>query len=60
MWKDPPYEYEFEKMPIDLILGNKNLRDELENGRDLFDMHAEWASENKKFDEWRKGFLLYD
>jgi uncharacterized protein YbbC (DUF1343 family) len=60
MWKDPPYEYEFEKMPVDLILGNKKLRDELENGRDLFDMYTEWASENKKFNEWRKGFLLYD
>jgi uncharacterized protein YbbC (DUF1343 family) len=29
-WKLPPYEYEFEKMPIDILLGNGWIRSEIE------------------------------
>ena len=25
-WKSPPYEYEYKHMPIDLIIGRKNVR----------------------------------
>ena len=34
-WKEPPYEYEYEKMPIDMILGDSNLRREIETGEGL-------------------------
>jgi len=30
-WKMPPYEYEFEKMPIDILLGNGWLRPKIES-----------------------------
>jgi len=30
-WKSPPYEYEFDKMPIDLINGNDTLKSWVEN-----------------------------
>ena len=30
-WKQPPYEYEFEKLPIDILAGNGWLRPAIEN-----------------------------
>lgn len=59
LWSKPPYEYEYEKMPIDLISGSDFLRQwvESENSVKLFE-------EKLKEDEeiWiknRKDFLLY-
>jgi hypothetical protein len=32
-WKQPPYEYEYEKLPIDILLGSGTFRKEfIENG----------------------------
>jgi len=58
-WKEPPYEYEYEMMPIDMILGNSELRKELESGEDLLGIKERWLSEKKEFIEWRKPYLLY-
>jgi uncharacterized protein YbbC (DUF1343 family) len=58
-WKDPPYEYEYERMPIDLILGDRRLREGIESGGDPIAMHHEWVSENKDYNKWRSEFLLY-
>jgi uncharacterized protein YbbC (DUF1343 family) len=58
-WGEPPYEYEFEKMPIDMILGDSNLRTEIEKGADLFELKGKWLAELKDFLEWRRVHLLY-
>jgi len=58
-WKEPPYEYECERMPIDIILGNSELRKELESGEDLLQIKERWRFENKDFMEWRRPYLLY-
>jgi uncharacterized protein YbbC (DUF1343 family) len=58
-WKQPPYEYEFERMPIDLILGDRSLREGIEGGLEMADLQARWEGEVKEFREWREGFLLY-
>ena len=34
-WKQPPYEYEYEKMPIDILFGNGRMRKAIESGTDL-------------------------
>lgn len=34
-WLPPPYEYEREKMPIDILFGSSRLRQQLERGPDL-------------------------
>lgn len=44
-WKRPPYEYEFEKMPIDIIFGDKNLRSHLENGDNLDEVEQSWQKD---------------
>ena len=59
MWREPPYEYEYEKMPIDLILGDLSLRDKIERGVDLFRIREGWGAELENFLEWRRPYLLY-
>ncbi|MEZ0329747.1 MAG: DUF1343 domain-containing protein [Dissulfuribacterales bacterium] len=58
-WKSPPYEYEFEKLPADLIIGNQELRKALEAGADSTELHGLWQKEEEHFKEARRPFLLY-
>jgi uncharacterized protein YbbC (DUF1343 family) len=59
-WKTPPYEYEYERMPIDLILGSGNLRQQIENMVPVKDLEMDWQSELTQFEKLRASFLLYD
>jgi uncharacterized protein YbbC (DUF1343 family) len=58
-WKQPPYEYEYEKMPIDILAGNSLLRLRLEEGVSLGHMEEEWLAQLPSFEKIRKEFLLY-
>ncbi len=58
-WKNPPYEYEYKKKPIDLIMGNSSLRLELESGARLSLLEEKWERELEYFVQWRKPYLLY-
>ncbi|MBN1626877.1 MAG: DUF1343 domain-containing protein [Deltaproteobacteria bacterium] len=58
-WKDPPYEYEFERMPIDLILGDGELREAIGTGEDISKIIGIWDNENRDYVQWRRDFLLY-
>jgi len=59
-YKEPPYEYEFERLPMDLILGDRDLRLNLEAGRDLADLEAAWSGELTEFDRLRRQYFLYE
>ncbi len=58
-WKKPPYEYEFEKMPIDILAGTDLLRKGIEGKISLKDMEEIWEGECKEFQKLRKNYLLY-
>lgn len=58
-YKEPPYEYEFERLPLDLILGDGGLRQALEQGADLLELEAAWRHELLEFGEQRRASLLY-
>jgi len=58
-WKEPPYEYETEKMPIDILCGTDRLKKGIEKGESLKNMEEWWASETKAFEKIRKKYLLY-
>lgn len=59
-WKQPPYEYETEKMPIDILAGTDKLRKDIENGEDLNKMEEWWKEQCEEFNKKvRKKFLLY-
>lgn len=59
-YKQPPYEYEFEKLPMDLILGDRKVRLALEDGVDIIDLEQSWTEELNKFEEQRHSVFLYD
>ncbi len=58
-WKEPPYEYVYDKLPIDLILGNSDLRKDIERGEDLSALDRKYLSDYTEFAEWRRPYLLY-
>ena len=55
----PPYEYEFERLPIDIIIGDEKIRKGLEQGRDLDEMEKSWQEDLRGFLALRKQYLLY-
>lgn len=58
-WKKPPYEYVYDKLPIDVILGNSDLRKDIEKGNEISEINRKYLSEYKEFTEWRRSYLLY-
>jgi uncharacterized protein YbbC (DUF1343 family) len=58
-WLPPPYEYEWKKQPIDILLGNGNLRQRLEDGEDIGRMEASWATELEEYRRSTASCLLY-
>jgi uncharacterized protein YbbC (DUF1343 family) len=60
-WKQPPYEYETEKMPIDILAGTDRLRNDIENDVDLDRMEEWWSEECSEFNRViRRNYLIYE
>ena len=59
-WKPPPYEYEFERMPIDLIIGDCSIRERLEHLDPIEKIESDWQQELIRFKGIRRDFFLYD
>ncbi len=60
-WKSPPYEYETELMPIDILAGTDRLRGDIEEGGALERMEEWWRVEQEVFDSTeRERYLIYD
>ncbi|GJM28986.1 MAG: hypothetical protein DHS20C17_16210 [Cyclobacteriaceae bacterium] len=59
-WKPPPYEYEFEKLPFDVINGTNKLRMWVENNGSFDDLLAIEQTGQKEFEKIREKVLLYD
>ena len=58
-WRDPPYEYEHTKLPIDILAGSSALREQIEAGQTARDIAQSWEREVADFEKLRKRFLLY-
>ena len=58
-WNPPPYEYEEEKLPIDILSGDARLRETLDGGRDPGELLEAWESDAIGFRAKRGAFLLY-
>ena len=58
-WRDPPYEYEHDKMPIDILAGSPALREQIEAQVPLPEIIASWAPGEAEFTEIRRPYLLY-
>ncbi len=58
-WKEPPYEYEYEKTPIDIMWGSDRLRKAIEAGATADEIADGWKAEVAAFEERRRPYLLY-
>jgi uncharacterized protein YbbC (DUF1343 family) len=58
-WRDPPYEYEHDKMPIDILAGSPTLREQIEQQVPLRDISDSWRPGEAAFIERRSPYLLY-
>ena len=58
-WRDPPYEYEYIKPPIDILFGSDRLRLALEAGVSPQALADEWHAPVAAFMDIRARFLLY-
>jgi uncharacterized protein YbbC (DUF1343 family) len=58
-WRQPPYEYEHEKLPIDILAGSEQLRLQVERGAPVNEIAASWRADEDAFERIRRPFLLY-
>jgi len=58
-WLAPPYEYEYEKLPIDILTGDPLIRQALENDEDLGPLEDSWGDSLEGFYDQRKQVLIY-
>jgi uncharacterized protein YbbC (DUF1343 family) len=59
IWRDPPYEYEYTRPPIDILYGSDRLRRAIDEGEDAGAVTRDWARDEEAFDELRRPYLLY-
>ena len=58
-YKQPPYEYEYKKLPMDMILGDQEVRTALEDGVNILELERSWQDELTEFDALRRSVFLY-
>ncbi len=59
-WKQPPYEYEADKLPIDILAGGTRWRKQVEAGVSPWQMKTEWAEKLQDFATISAGFRHYE
>jgi uncharacterized protein YbbC (DUF1343 family) len=58
-WREPPYEYEFEKPPIQILCGGRSIPDMIESSIPLRQIRQSWQSDVETFLNQRAPYLLY-
>ena len=59
LWRDPPYEYEYTRPPIDILYGSDRLRRAIDAGDDASAVMRDWTRDEDAFRAIRERFLLY-
>jgi uncharacterized protein YbbC (DUF1343 family) len=59
LWRDPPYEYEHVKPPIDILYGSDRLRRGLDEGKSVASIVGDWPRDEEAFRTLRDKYLLY-
>lgn len=59
-WLDPPYEYEKEKKPFDILVGNRWVREGISRRTPTADLRRRWQKDLGRFVRKRKKYLLYN
>jgi uncharacterized protein YbbC (DUF1343 family) len=58
-WREPPYEYEQHKEPIDILYGSDRLRRTLYADADAAALIESWQADEERFRRLREKYLLY-
>jgi uncharacterized protein YbbC (DUF1343 family) len=58
-WRQPPYEYEHDKWPIDILYGSDAVRTTIDGEGDISPLIASWKDEEEAFRKTREKFLMY-
>lgn len=58
-WKEPPYEYVFDRNPFDVIAGTTKVREAFEQGTTIAELQEGWQPELTEFKKLREQFLMY-
>ena len=58
-WRPPPYEYEFEKRPIDFLIGDPIVRQRIEQMEPVERIEASWQAELDEFEKMSRECRLY-
>jgi uncharacterized protein YbbC (DUF1343 family) len=58
-WREPPYEYEYTLLPIDILYGSDKLRTGMDAGLSARQIAAEWIESVDAFNAMRAEYLLY-
>jgi len=58
-WKEPPYEYVFDRNPFDVIAGTTKVREAFEQGTPIAELQESWQPELAEFKKLREEFLMY-
>ena len=58
-WLAPPYEYEYEKLPIDILTGDPAIRQTLENDGNLDFLQESWGDSLEEFYAQRSNVIIY-
>jgi len=58
-WKEPPYEYVYDKKPFDVIAGTNALREDIEREATLDEIRESWQEPLMQFMKVRTAYLCY-
>jgi uncharacterized protein YbbC (DUF1343 family) len=58
-WRQPPYEYEKDRLPIDILAGSAQLRQQIDAGVPAGEVAQSWVPAVEEFRKVRQKFLLY-
>ena len=58
-WKQPPYEFEHRRLPIDILCGTDHIRQAIERGEPPERVEREWGPELNQWKRRRAAALLY-
>jgi uncharacterized protein YbbC (DUF1343 family) len=59
-WKQPPYEYVYDKLPFDVITGTSRLRELIEREVSMAEIEASWTAGLSEFADRRTQCLIYE
>ena len=58
-YKQPPYEYEYKRLPMDLILGDQTVRQQIESKTPIMDMVSSWKPSLSVCQQMTRSLMLY-